>query len=764
MSALAENGAVNTGMGRRSLVIALVYLAAIPILVVGQDSSPSQLDSWDTPGRMAPLANHGAHDIVADELIVGLKGSWNPQRAAEVAVYVQGTVAGAIPRLSAARLRIPGGAAGVESARQMLMANPSVRYAEYNAVGQLAQEEPNDTYFPTQWNLKNVGQDVGQGGGSPGADIEIIPAWEITTGDESVIVAVLDTGSSNMQHPEVQGRLVPGYDYVDEDQYPYGGWHGAAVIGVLAANADNAWGIAGVDLRCKVMPIKVGTEVTPPGEVLLFDLAQGIDHATAAGVDVINMSLKGLPVSQLLDDALEAAVHAGITCIAAAGNSGGFEADEFYPAASPHVITIGATNKFDERAYFSCVGTALDFVAPGAQVPTVSVDANDYPAKMGGTSASAPIASGIIALLKSVNKSLSPEAVYELLRAGAEDGVGDPTEDLPGWDPFYGHGRLNAYRSLKALCSCEGGETLVVSPPALSLTEGGTWVFRVDGGAANANEPYLLLGSLAGTQPGVTLAQTSWPLALDPYMHLLISHPGASPLHGSWGLLNDAGQSTAELTIPAGLSTAWAGLNLYHAVAVYDDATPRPYGSVPLLQGGPVTAEVGGAPGIVFQENFESGGLGWSFGAVDGGLWHLASAGECAASSAAATFNGGAPACSYQTPGGVSGTLRSPSFVLTGKPPFRLAFTSTRDLEPVSAGATSVHVVDETGTLPVKTQTFGAGAFTDDASGSAATYLWKIPNSSKLAGRSVHLEFSFSATEGGGTGWTIDDVVLSNDG
>jgi len=480
-------------------------------------------------------------------------------------------------------------------------------------------------------------------------------------------------------------------------------------------------------------------------------------------VDVINMSLGGLPASQLLEDALAAAVQAGITCIAAAGGGEGFQSDEDYPAASEYVITIGATDKFDERADFSSGGTALDFVAPGQGVPTISL-LGDYPEKMTGTSASAPIASGIVALLKSVNKSLSPDQVYELLRAGAEDGVGDPIEDVPGWDPYYGHGRLNAYRSLKALCSCEGGEALVVSPPALSLTEGGTWVFRIDGGAARANEPYLLLGSLAGTQPGVMLAQTIWPLTLDPYMHLLISHPGSSPLHGGWGILDDAGQSIAALTIPAGLSTAWAGLSLYHAVAIYDDAQPRPYGSVPVVQSGPVTVEIGGAPGLLMQEDFESGGSAWSFGGIDGGLWHLASAGECAAGSAAAAFNAGSPACSYETPGGVSGTLRSPSFVLAGKPPFRLAFKSARDLHPLNAGSTSVHVVDETTTLPLKTQTFGAAAFTDAAAGEVAAYLWTIPNSSKLAGRSVHLEFNFSATEGGGMGWTIDDVVLSNDG
>src|SRR6185436_18713410 len=251
--------------------------------------------------------------------------------------------------------------------------------------------------------------------------------------------------------------------------------HGIWVAGLIAAKADNGFGVEGVVHGCKLLPVRVLSGIN--GTV--FNLAQGIDYATSQGADIVNMSLINYPASSLIINALNAAAASGALLIGSAGNSGVGTANGNWPSASPVVLSIGATNAWDERASYSATGTVLDFVAPGDGAITVSTTHDDAFDVFGGTSAAAPIAVGIIALLKSYDPFLTPDQIYALLKAGAEDQVGAGDEDTPGWDPFYGHGRLNAFRSLAALCSCAGGEVLTVSPHALGFGVEGTWLFRV---------------------------------------------------------------------------------------------------------------------------------------------------------------------------------------------------------------------------------------------------------------------------------------------
>ena len=171
--------------------------------------------------------------------------------------------------------------------------------------------------------------------------------WQISRGSDSIVVAVLDTGIDT-DHPEFLGRLLPGFDFVNDDADPESAHpHGSKVTGLLAANADNAFAVAGVDHAAGILPVKILGDDNY-GDT--FDLAEGLIFAADSGADVISMSLQNFPLaSPTLNDALQYARDAGAVLVAAAGNGGIDSADFSGPGASPLTISVGATD-FQERA------------------------------------------------------------------------------------------------------------------------------------------------------------------------------------------------------------------------------------------------------------------------------------------------------------------------------------------------------------------------------------------------------------------------------
>ena len=239
-------------------------------------------------------------------------------------------------------------------------------FGDGNYIGEGGDVIPDDTSFGDLWHLNNTGQS----GGTPDADIEAIEAWDITTGSNSIVVAVLDTGIDS-DHPEFLGRVLPGFDFVNEDSDPEADHpHGALVSGILAANADNSFAVAGVDHFAKILPVKV---LNASNLGTLADLIEGLTYAADQGADVISMSLINYPVGfSFLDDALQYARDSGAILIACAGNGGIGDADVSGPGASPLTISVGATTRIDARASFSGTGSALDVVAPGSSITTIA--------------------------------------------------------------------------------------------------------------------------------------------------------------------------------------------------------------------------------------------------------------------------------------------------------------------------------------------------------------------------------------------------------
>lgn len=408
----------------------------------------SQAPEWDTARPFEIRHRPDGSMYVADEVLVGLKSGDDRARVLNVLSARGGELIGELGALNVLRVRIASSLDPLQVAESFASIE-GVLYAEANDIGQGgALGGPDDTHFARQWHHDNTGQ----AGGLVGADLESIATWAAAVQPHPVLLAVLDTGI-DMSHPEFAGRVVTGWDYVNEDSdatadHP----HGILCAGLAAANSDNGFGVAGVDRTCTLYPIKV---LNGSNLGTVTDLVQGLNHCATNGIEVVSMSLINFGSSATLENGLIAARNAGCILMACAGNGGLGDANVSGPGQSTQTISIGATTNLDQRASFSGTGSKLDFVAPGSNVITVAIAHTDTWSSFSGCSAATPVAAGVVATLVGQDPNLTQAQVYALLKSGAEDQVGAVLEDTPGRDDFMGWGRLNSKRSLSALKGCD---------------------------------------------------------------------------------------------------------------------------------------------------------------------------------------------------------------------------------------------------------------------------------------------------------------------
>ena len=331
---------------------------------------------------------------------------------------------------------------------------------------------PNDEYFPMQWHLYNTGQS----GGTPVADIRAPEAWEITTGDPNIVIAVLDTGVDS-SHPDLVNNLVPGYDFYGNDDQPYpalddiGHAHGTICAGLIAAQGNNFIGVSGVTWNCNLMPIRAYVWGNP-GTTPQSDIATALRWAADCGADILSNSWGDNIPLPIVHSAIEDITKPGGVgrngkgCIMFFSSGNGSGSIRWYPPKYPEVIVVGATEHNDRRLDYSDYGPELDIVAPSGAVyndkgqygwfgniwstdivgsPGVNNrDPNiiDYTDKMAGTSAACPIAAGVAALILSIEPALTNDEVRHFLERSAKD-LGDP-----GRDDYYGWGRVDARAAL----------------------------------------------------------------------------------------------------------------------------------------------------------------------------------------------------------------------------------------------------------------------------------------------------------------------------
>ncbi len=296
---------------------------------------------------------------------------------------------------------------------------------------------PSDPLFGQQWHHTNIRSQLG---------------WDLTQGVSNTIVGVLDSGL-DLASAEFQGRTLTGYDYVDDDADvtdPSDG-HGTVVASLIAGSANNAAFGAGMDWSCQILPIRIFNEF---GTGQFSDIVLGIDFAIAENADVINFSggADSLDGPQSMIDAIDRAIAADVIFVNAAGNNGLFVG---FPASLDQNIAVGATNRFDDKADFSSFGPELDLVAPGEGVLTIELNGVFGPHN--GTSFSAPLVAGTAALMKALDPSLDQVEAEQILRDSSDDLVGD-SRDTPGFDEYYGYGRLNVEIALLITANRNGGD------------------------------------------------------------------------------------------------------------------------------------------------------------------------------------------------------------------------------------------------------------------------------------------------------------------
>ncbi len=313
---------------------------------------------------------------------------------------------------------------------------------------------PNDLH-PSQWSISKTDAQT---------------AWDYVQGSESVVVAIVDD-AVELTHEDLTANIwqntneiagngvdddengyvddVQGYDVADQDNNPnppsnadaHHFSHGTHCAGIVSAATDNNRGIAAIGGNVQLMAVKTKENATS-GSSLQAGL-EGIEYAIAAEADVISLSWGGAAYSQTMQDLLEIAHQQGITLIAAAGNSD--TNAPMYPASYDHVISVGATNQEDEKAFFSNYGSKIDVMAPGFEIWS-TVAGNSYDFK-NGTSMACPLVAGLTGLMLSYDANLSPDDIEDCLKSTCEN--------IDAQNSAYigeiGGGRINAFEALSCL-------------------------------------------------------------------------------------------------------------------------------------------------------------------------------------------------------------------------------------------------------------------------------------------------------------------------
>ncbi len=326
-----------------------------------------------------------------------------------------------------------------------LKGHPALRDAVPDMIGSAGATVPNDPGAPSQWHLTPIRSQT---------------AWDRTQGSTSVILAIMDTGIATSL-TDFSGRLLPGYDFINSDSNPNDdNGHGTAVAAIAAATGNNGAGVAGIDWRCRILPVKV---LDSNGFGQASKWIPALDYAVQAGADVVNLSAGGdnSDSNGPLTEAIDRAIAAGVIFISITHNDfGGIR----YPGSLPQCITVGATRLNGWHAGYSNFGPEIDLVAPGGDPndgdpgKIVSLNRNGTTGRFTGTSFAAPQVAGTAALIRALRPDIRQAEMEAILCASAIDQSGGP-DDTPGFDIFYGYGRLDIPNAL----------TLATARPALEL-------------------------------------------------------------------------------------------------------------------------------------------------------------------------------------------------------------------------------------------------------------------------------------------------------
>jgi subtilisin family serine protease len=378
-------------MKKRMKIICVLVFVTIFLCVPFAWSDQRPLALWGSGGL--PIEKQISTEFVPGEVLIKFKERTTQAEMKALHSNLRAQEIKRIERIGVRRIKLPSDISVKEAVAHYKM-DPNVKYAEPNYIIHFAAM-PTDSAFGELWGLHNTGQQVNGVTGTNDADIDAPEAWDITTGSDNVIIAVLDSGVA-YPHPEINPNIwlnnveLNGTGGVDDDNNGYVddiyGWdflandnnpedvnsHGTHVSGTIAARGNNGAAITGVNWNAKIMALRVGGVVGAVG-----DATDAIIYAVDNGAKIINASWGGPNYSQILYDAISYANDHGVLFVAAAGNGGidgiGDNDDQtpFYPSSYnlSNIIAVAATDQNDNLISSSNYGVAsVDVAAPGENV------------------------------------------------------------------------------------------------------------------------------------------------------------------------------------------------------------------------------------------------------------------------------------------------------------------------------------------------------------------------------------------------------------
>lgn len=350
-------------------------------------------------------------------------------------------------------------AVGMSTAQQLaaqIAANPDVAYAEPDRIRKRALT-PNDPFFPNQWQLYDT------------YGARLTSAWDLTTGNPAIIIAIVDTGY--LPHVDLAGKFLAGYDFISDSFVANDGdgrdadardpgdwvtqadvntrpsicnssdispssWHGLLVSGIAGAIGNNAIGVAGINWVARLLPVRALGKCGG----FTSDIAEGMRWAAGLAVPgvpanptpahVVNVSLGSTDACSITEqEAINAIVAVGKAVVTAVGNENS-DVSTHSPSNCLNVIAVAATTRSGSRASYSNFGTGVTISAPVGQTTAedthstwnsgTTTPASDIYGIGIGTSFAAPYVSGIVGLMLGVSPNLSPDQVKAIIQATAQ--------------------------------------------------------------------------------------------------------------------------------------------------------------------------------------------------------------------------------------------------------------------------------------------------------------------------------------------------------
>ncbi|MBX2875036.1 MAG: S8 family serine peptidase, partial [Saprospiraceae bacterium] len=348
-------------------------------------------------------------------------------------------------------------------------------FAEPNFLRIMKRMTTNDPLVDNQWSLQNDGINTSEYNGVAGSDMKVFQAWQTTTGAPGIKIAIIDEGV-DLSHPDLAPNMLPGFDATEQGS---GGApsnddaHGTACAGIAAGVGNNSIGIAGIAYNSKIIPVRIGYDGGSGWITSNEWIGNAINWAwQTAQADVLSNSWGGGQSSNVINAAIDGAVNLGRGGLGApvlfsAGNGNSFVK---YPASYEPTIAVVAMSMCDERKnpsscdgetwWGSDFGTGADVAAPGVKIYTTDISGSagytdgDYTSNFNGTSSACPNAAGVMALVLSLDPSLTEADARTILESSC-DKVGGYTytdfvtgQPSGSWSQELGYGRINAVEAL----------------------------------------------------------------------------------------------------------------------------------------------------------------------------------------------------------------------------------------------------------------------------------------------------------------------------